>query len=272
MFISKVEHGDEYGSHAERHHRIGHTPGTAIATSARADRSGRGRTVLLPVLEILDPQDSSAARDIVDRLNEFDIAIFISANAVNKAMELITPRRGWPASLSVAAVGARTAEELQRHGQQVNIMPRQPFNSEALLSLHEMRNVASKRVIIFRGEGGRELLGDTLRERGAHIEYAEVYRRGKPAGNFSDVMDAGIDVIVVTSNESAQSMGNGRRVGPGMVTVYATGGDQQPHCGAGRRTGLHLPADGRRRSQRRGAGGRHQGVVHARTELRIKIS
>lgn len=165
-----------------------------------------GHTVLLPVLEILDPQDSRTALDIVDRLDEFDIAIFISANAVNKAMELVAPRRDWPAGLSVAAVGARTAEELQRHGRQVNIMPRQPFNSEALLALHEMHNVASKRIVIFRGEGGRELLGDTLRERGAHVEYAEVYRRGKPAGNFGDVMDAGVDVIVVTSNESLRNL------------------------------------------------------------------
>lgn len=165
-----------------------------------------GRAVLLPVLEILDPQDSGAALDIIERLDEFDIAIFISANAVNKAMELGMKHRGRPAGLKVAAVGARTAEELQRHGRPADITPRQPFNSEALLALPEMRNASSKKIVIFRGEGGRELLGDTLRERGAHIEYAEVYRRGKPAGDFSEVMDAGIDIIIVTSNESLRNL------------------------------------------------------------------
>ncbi len=165
-----------------------------------------GRAVLLPAIEILDPQDINAARHLLDRLDEFDIAIFISANAVSKTMELLSPCHDWPPRLKVAAVGARTAEELERCGRPVDIRPHQQFNSEALLALDAMRDVASKRIVIFRGEGGRELLGDTLRERGAQVEYAEVYRRGKPAGDFSSVMDAGIDAIVVTSNESLRNL------------------------------------------------------------------
>ncbi|MEQ6340706.1 MAG: uroporphyrinogen-III synthase [Gammaproteobacteria bacterium] len=165
-----------------------------------------GRVVLLPTIEILDPQDINAARKVIDRLDEFDIAIFISTNAVSKTMELLSPRHDWPPRLKVAAVGARTAEELERRSRPVDIRPHQQFNSEALLALNMMRDVASKRIVIFRGEGGRELLGDTLRERGAHVEYAEVYRRGKPAADFSSVMDAGIDVIIVTSNESLRNL------------------------------------------------------------------
>lgn len=165
-----------------------------------------GRAVLLPAIEILDPQDINAARELLDRLDEFDIAIFISANAVSKTMGMLSPCHDWPPHLKVAAVGARTAEELERRGRPVDIRPHQQFNSEALLALNMMRDVTSKRIVIFRGEGGRELLGDTLRERGAQVEYAEVYRRGKPAGDFSSVMDAGIDAIVVTSNESLRNL------------------------------------------------------------------
>lgn len=172
------------------------------------------RTILFPVLEIQDPQDNSAVLNLVNRLDEFDIAIFISANAVTKAMDLVLPRRDWPCHLKIAVVGTRTAAALQEYGLTVDICPEEKFNSESLLALAEMRNVAGKKIVIFRGEGGRELLADTLRQRGADIEYAEVYRRSKPvdtpehcAPKLEQILAIHrVDVIVVTSNESLRNL------------------------------------------------------------------
>ena len=173
-----------------------------------------GRAIAFPVLEIQDLSDNSAVMHLLKRLDEFDLAIFISANAVIKAMDLILPQRDWPSHLQIAVVGARTAAALREYGITVDICPDEKFNSEALLALPEMHTIKNKKVVIFRGEGGRELLADTLRQRGADIEYAEVYRRGKPADipghaslNLAELLVAGeVNIIVVTSNEGLRNL------------------------------------------------------------------
>lgn len=169
-----------------------------------------GQPVCFPVLEILDPQDSSPFLAIIERLDQFDIAIFISANAVTKAMNGILARRGLPAHLRLATVGKGSARELERLGFQVDICPAGKFNSEALLDLPDLQEVAGKRIVIFRGEGGRELLADTLKERGALVEYAEVYRRAQPQSDMSDLLRrwarGEIAVVIVTSNEGLRNL------------------------------------------------------------------
>jgi Uroporphyrinogen-III synthase len=170
------------------------------------ERDG-GRALCFPVLEILDPVDKDALFALVDRLDEFDIVVFISPNAAYKSLRVIMARRkAWPEGLQLAAIGRTTARELERAGHSVDICPEHRFDSEALLAIDAMQDVAGKRIVIFRGEGGRELLGNTLRERGAHVEYAEAYRRGKPEADVSRLMryfERGeLDVITITSNES----------------------------------------------------------------------
>lgn len=165
-----------------------------------------GEVLRLPVIEISDPSDIRPALKIINKLDRFAIAIFISANAVEMTHALITARGAWPATLKIAAVGKRTAAALQHLGKHVDLMPQHGSDSEALLSLAELQDVAGKDIVIFRGEGGRELLADTLRQRGAHVEYAEVYRRMKPDVDASAVQQAGeagkIHIITITSNES----------------------------------------------------------------------
>jgi uroporphyrinogen-III synthase len=164
-----------------------------------------GQAVLFPVLEIVEPSDPDALRAIINRLDDFDIAIFISANAVNQALSLILALRPLPLHLRLATVGMRTAKELEQFGLHADICPSEKFNSEALLELPEMRDVNGKNIVIFRGEGGREFLADSLRQRGAAVEYAQVYRRAKPQldqGWLMDTLARGkIDIITITSNE-----------------------------------------------------------------------
>jgi uroporphyrinogen-III synthase len=162
------------------------------------------------VLSIDEPQQPQRVIDIVRSLDRYDVAIFISANAVEYGMRFINAHGRWPESLTVAAVGAATARALYEHHRRVAIVPAGGFNSEALLTHADLQNMRGKRVVIFRGEGGRELLAETLRQRGAHVDYAEVYRRTKPIVDPQILLDAWrrgtVDAIVVTSNESLQNL------------------------------------------------------------------
>lgn len=169
-----------------------------------------GKAVRFPVLEIAEPQDLVSVKAQIDRLEEFDIAIFISPNAVQRAVNLVRSRREFPAGLQIAAVGRASAKALLKMGLEADIFPSSRFNSEALLELPELQQVNGKRIVIFRGEGGREVLAETLKARGAQVEYAEVYRRVKPGGDVSHLMRAwargDIDVVTVTSNEGLSNL------------------------------------------------------------------
>ncbi len=173
-------------------------------------RTAGGEPVLFPALEILDAVDLRPVLALVDRLDAFDLAIFVSANAVDKALALVRARRAWPAGLRVATVGRGSERALQRHGFGAVIAPRARFDSEALLDLPELKNAAGKRVVIFRGDTGRELLGDTLVARGAAVEYAECYRRGRPEADAAPLFALWerheLDAFTVTSSEGLANL------------------------------------------------------------------
>lgn len=176
----------------------------------RAIEQSGGRAVRFPVLEIVAMEDSEVLNQIVERLESFDIAVFISPNAVNKAVNLVQASRPFPSSLKLAAVGRASAKAIASCGLEVDLFPATRFNSEALLAMDEMQDVAGKRIVIFRGDGGREILAETLKARGAHVEYAEVYRRVKPKSDVTHLMRhwarGEIDIITVTSNEGLRNL------------------------------------------------------------------
>jgi ATP phosphoribosyltransferase regulatory subunit HisZ len=64
-----------------------------------------GEAIRFPVIEIAEPKDTQALHAVIGRLDQFGLAIFISPNAVNRAMNLIRVRGGLPAALRVACVG-----------------------------------------------------------------------------------------------------------------------------------------------------------------------
>jgi len=169
-----------------------------------------GDAIRLPVIEIAEPQDTQALLAVIDRLKDFTIAIFISPNAVNRAMNLIRARDGLPPGLRIACVGRGSARELGHYGIENVIVPPGRFDSEALLALPELQAVKGKRIVIFRGEGGRELLGDTLRQRGAEIEYAECYRRVRPNTDMTPLLRrwarGEVDIVSVTSVDGLHNL------------------------------------------------------------------
>lgn len=163
-----------------------------------------GIAIRYPVLDIEFIEDNAELTQLGKNIADFDYAIFISANAVTGAVRWLPPVL--PSKLQLAAVGKRTAEILRQHWPQAILTPAHNYNSEALLELPQLHSVAGKRVIIFRGEGGRELLADTLQQRGASVEYAEVYRRQQTQGDIQQLQRQAPDLIIVTSNDGLQNL------------------------------------------------------------------
>ncbi len=171
------------------------------------------RPIAFPALEIVPPRDLAALDAVIDRLDTFHMAIFISPNAVEHALGRIRTRRGGlPPRLQVAAVGRGSARELKRLGVVPQVVPPARADSEALLALPELQEAAvrGRRIVIFRGEGGRELLAETLRARGAEVVYGEAYRRARPERDVGTLLRHWarheIDVVTVTSNEALANL------------------------------------------------------------------
>jgi uroporphyrinogen-III synthase len=166
-----------------------------------------GRAVLFPLLAIAPLQNYHAFEQQLAELETTDWAIFISSNAVNNAMPRVLKRYGnIPDNLKFAAIGHQTAKELAHYGVRNVHTPHTRFDSETLLALPEMHDVANMKIAIFRGVGGRELMAETLTARGANVYFAESYQRVNPqtdANLLAELWKKGeLQAIVVTSSEA----------------------------------------------------------------------
>lgn len=166
-----------------------------------------GHPVLFPLLEIEPVRDDRLLREQLAHLQQTNLAIFISPNAVRYGLAAIRAAGELPATLKIAAVGQGSARALREQGIVQVIVPTERFDSEGLLALPEMQNVAGLRVMIFRGDGGRELLGDTLKARGALVEYVTCYLRSKATLDADELLLAKPDAITVTSSEAMAHLG-----------------------------------------------------------------
>ncbi len=187
--------------------------GRGIVVTRPAGQAGRlarlleakgANPLLFPAIEITPVHDPRPLGALIARLDQFDAAIFISPNAVEHAFAAIRAVGDFPPRLAVAAIGAGTVAALKRMGQTSIIAPAR-FDSESLLELPELKTVSGSRVLIFRGEGGRELLAETLRARGARVEYGECYRRTQPKLDPAPLLAAWargeVHAVTVTSSE-----------------------------------------------------------------------
>lgn len=156
----------------------------------------------LPLLAIAAPQDPAAARAALRSHGDADLWIFTSANAVEGAASLHAEH--WPSRL--LALGQGSARALARHGH-VALAP-EGGRSEDLLQWPELKAVQGQRILIVTGEGGRTLLADTLRARGATVSLACCYRRERIAYAPAAVAQqlANSEVLVLTSGEALEAL------------------------------------------------------------------
>jgi len=166
-----------------------------------------GRPLRLPALIISANSGDPELAHRLAHLSDYQVAIFISPNAVTFGLAAIARCGGLTASLLLATVGQGSARALQQQlGRLPDLVPEGGYDSEALLQLEPLQHVNGKRVLIFRGVGGRELLAETLRGRGARVDYAEVYRRSAPPPpDNGDWLDK-TDIITLTSGEAVRNL------------------------------------------------------------------
>ena len=181
-------------------------PSAQAGGLAQCIREAGGEPVCVAAIEIRDLADPGPFHGVADRLESFDLAIFVSRNAVRKAFAMLRQRRGgkpWPARLGVAAIGRGSRAELEAQGFSGVLAPQAQSDSEALLALPELARAGGKRVVIFRGDEGRRVLGETLAARGAVVEYAACYRRVRPedGGRLREAWARGVDAVTVSSAE-----------------------------------------------------------------------
>lgn len=102
----------------------------------------------------------------------FDMAVFTSANAVQIGLD----QMALPDNMPCFAVGEATAAALRQKGYHP-VTPPRDFSSEGLLALPELQQLSGKNLLLFKGQGGRPLLPQQLRRRGATVRCCDVYRR-----------------------------------------------------------------------------------------------
>ena len=175
--------------------------------------------ILFPLIEITPLNDYSQFEAVISNINDYDWAIFISSNAVQNGMPRLV-KAGISPNLKFAAIGPVTASELQSFGVKDVLTPlshvqdgdesKVRFDSESLLALPEMTNVASKKILIVRGVGGRDVLAETLKARGAQVTFAECYQRINPQTNCNLLAqlwaEKKLHGIVVTSSEAMRHL------------------------------------------------------------------
>ncbi|TSA16753.1 MAG: uroporphyrinogen-III synthase [Betaproteobacteria bacterium] len=199
----------EAGQSLAGRHVVVTRPAAQAGHLAAAVKLAGGVAVLFPVLTIHDIDDPRPLLDIAERLDDFDLAVFVSPNAVRKALTVILGQRRWPTRLRVATMGQTSERELASFGVVDIIAPHQRFDSEALLELPQLQQMTGKKVLVFRGDSGRDLLGDTLTRRGATVEYLACYRRGRPDVDIAPLLELWekhrLDAIVITSSEGLRN-------------------------------------------------------------------
>ncbi|GMQ48033.1 uroporphyrinogen-III synthase [Vibrio sp. 10N] len=153
---------------------------------------------------LIDIQFSALDSSHLTQLRQADIVIAVSQYAVyGLSLHFSTHPDGTPNHAIYLGVGQKTAHELSKLVQQ-NVHYPSVSDSEHLLALPELEDVVGKRIVILRGNGGRELIFDELTKRGAHVHYLQLYQRQyrpvEPAA-IHQWQQAKIDTMVVTSAE-----------------------------------------------------------------------
>lgn len=164
-----------------------------------------------PLIEFSPGRELNSLTDRLDSLTEDDMVFVLSQHAVTFAhAHLQLTHKGWPSQPHYFAIGRTTALALHTVS---GIDVRYPLDreiSEVLLQLPELQNIQGKRALILRGNGGRELLGKTLKARGAIVEFCECYQRSmKYYDGAQEAMrwhTRGVNTLVVTSGEMLQQL------------------------------------------------------------------
>ncbi|WP_321814351.1 MULTISPECIES: fused uroporphyrinogen-III synthase HemD/membrane protein HemX [unclassified Paraburkholderia] len=181
-----------------------------------------------PLIAIAPVRDDAPLREALGALDRYALVVFVSPNAVDRAFDCYREISSiWPHALPVAVVGPASVAALARHGvaapthrviSPAGAADEEParFDSESLYAALEKtlgeNAFAGQRVLIVRGDGGREWLADRLREAGAEVEAVAAYRRivpEPPIGAWASIhtlLEGAPHAWLVTSSEGVRNL------------------------------------------------------------------
>lgn len=170
--------------------------------------------VIFPLLEIAPVADHSALHDVLAQLGRYAMTVFVSPNAIDAAFSCIT---AWPPQVAIGIVGEGSRLALQRHGvDAANATIYAPGNSERMDSEELFRaldvdSLRGKRVLIVRGQAGRDFLTDMLRAAQVEVEHVTAYQRlppqmdGLKLAQLRTLIEAD-SVWILTSSEALRNL------------------------------------------------------------------
>ena len=170
------------------------------------------QTVSLPLLKIeaidLDQPEQGNLRQHFLNLDLYSTVVFISRNAAKLGGEIID--QYWPqlpVGIRWLSIGQGTADELSFFGIEPDINA--GIDSEALLADTDLQHLDEQRILIVKGQGGRNLLEAELERRGASVDLAEIYRRVAPSYTQDELtkhLATPLDAVLITSGEALENL------------------------------------------------------------------
>lgn len=147
----------------------------------RAITAEDGFALHFPSIAFAPPADEALFLQMVQAMGDQAWIIFNSPQAVRATIPAM--RKAWPYfpdATRFAAVGAGTARALKEAGYIVNVIPEREWSSEGLMAMPQFQIVTGQKVMVVRGEGGREYLERVLNERQAKVSSCVAYQRVLP--------------------------------------------------------------------------------------------
>jgi uroporphyrinogen-III synthase len=198
------------------------TPAAVVITRPRAQAEALApriaalglQPVLFPLLEILPLDDSAPLQATLRNLQEYALVVFVSPNAINAAFRHID---AWPATVAIGIVGAGSRAALAQHGvDAANTRILAPLisektDSEGLFAALDLNTLQGRRVLIVRGQAGRDFLSQALRQAGIQVEHICAYRRAAPVpdqpmiAQLRMLLDSN-SCWIITSSEALQNL------------------------------------------------------------------
>ncbi|WP_277977906.1 uroporphyrinogen-III synthase [Pantoea endophytica] len=164
-----------------------------------------------PLIEFTPGRDLIHLPNQLAALQTGDLVFLLSQQVVTFAQPALQQNATiWPEALNYYAIGRSTALALHTVSNLKVDYPHARETSEELVRLNRLQQISGKRALILRGSPGRELLAETLIERGVEVQYCECYQRCEKHYNGATEgrrwRDRGITTLVVTSGEMLQQL------------------------------------------------------------------
>lgn len=154
----------------------------------------------LPLFRISAGKDLLNLQNDLNQLLPNDIVIAVSPQVAN-VITTFNPHLNFPKHLQYFAIGNKTAELIRQLVHKSVSFPKQE-NSEGLLALFDADMVKNRKVLILRGDSGRQLIADSLSAKQAQVKLVECYSRHAISYPF-DILSNSIEhqLVIITSIE-----------------------------------------------------------------------